>query len=125
MRLRALTEDDKPILASWTASDSDHRYLAPDWIYRVEKAERWMIEDKEPRLAFRVQRALRVDIQFNEDDTVKTAKALISGFDWLLERAQKAGFTEVIFESKSQPLIRFCEKRFGFRKSGNELVRAL
>ena len=126
MKLRRMEESDIGLLAEWTKSDPCHSGYAPNWICSGEHAERFMLEDSSgPRLAFRISKALRVDIQFGEEDRIRTARALVEGFAWLLERARKAGFSEVIFESKAKPLVSFCKKRFDFRESPSELVRQL
>lgn len=126
MIVRRLEESDRELMAKWTANDPDHCYYPADWIYQGERKEKMILEDDQgPILGFRISKALRVDIQFNEAEKKRTAQGLMEGFAWLLERAQKAGFSEVIFESKSKPLIRFCKKRFGFVESPTELVRVL
>ena len=126
MKLRRLEESDKEMIAEWVRVDTDHKDYAPDWIYSGDKKEKFILEDSNgPILGFRIGKSLRVDIQFDETERIRTAKGLIEGFAWLLHAADKAGFTEVIFQSKSKPLINFCKKRFQFVESPGEIVRLL
>jgi hypothetical protein len=79
-------------------------------------------DEQGPILYYRIARVLRVDMQFDGRQPERTTRALAQGFPWLAGEARKAGFFQMIFESVSKRLIKFCNTRLGFRESPNELI---
>jgi hypothetical protein len=69
-------------------------------------------------LALRTTSVARVDIQFLTDDRVRNARALVEGFWAYVGVMQKRGVEELIFNSNSEGVIHFFEKRFKFRHLG-------
>lgn len=131
-KLRAATAEDREQLLRWIAGDSDHRETtAPAFFYEREPGVECMaLEDERGTvLYFRLTRQLRVDVQFGptrtRGDLARNRAALKEGFSWLLIRAQQAGYRQLIFRSTVRPLIRFCERWFGFCGSPAELVREI
>jgi hypothetical protein len=139
MNMRHITESDRETLKAWIEADPDHRgrvipdfFIPPDPEKNPEAAARWaeqvtscLFEDHAgPVLFARFTCAMRVDIQFNPAERVRTAIMLPQGFSWLLSQARQAHFSQVIFDSQDARLITFCDKKFGFKSSPNEyLVR--
>lgn len=138
-KVRKVGEQDRERLRQWIANDPDHRDLvSSDFFLGVTRdnhgnpipepgAECMVLEDSAgERFYFRISRVLRVDIQFNcamkKDEVERNREALEEGFAWLLYKARRAGFRQMIFDSTAKFLMRFCERKFGFRKSPNELV---
>lgn len=124
MNIRPATEADVPMIQEWIGHDPEHQGIAPEFFCESipGKAEAMIFEDSiGPIFNVKLERVLRVHIQFDAGETLRTAKVLSQGFQWLLERAQNCGYSEVIFDSVSEPLIRFCEKRFHFERSPHEL----
>jgi hypothetical protein len=78
-----------------------------------------MVEDgKGPIMCFRFDPVdadiVRVYIQFDTRERRRTAVALAASFLEITERVRKANLRYIIFDSVSESLIRFCQKRFGF-----------
>lgn len=127
--LRAAEESDREHLAAWLARDPQHQDSTPDFFLKPEPgAECFVLLDRwgGVKFYFKMERALRVHIQFGpattDEERKETREALHAGFGWLTEMGRKAGFRQIIFDSAFAPLIRFVEKRLGFKKSPNELV---
>lgn len=122
-------EDQRARVAEWIEADPDHRgRVAPEFFISGQPdSECLVLEDERgPILFLRMERALRIHIQFapavTAEDKQRTREAMLEGFPWLQQMARNSGFREILFQSTVAPLIRFCEKRFGFRRSPNELV---
>lgn len=127
MKFFPTKHEDEKIIQGWINNDPDHiGKTSSDFFTQRERAECSMLWDAEgPLMAIKLEKALRVHIQFDCEGRLRTAKGLIEGFNFLVDKARECGYNQVIFESKSQNLINFCKKRFGFVESGNELVRQL
>jgi hypothetical protein len=83
-------------------------------------------EEDKPIFWVRGTKALRLYIHFNSDkDFRSNRKALLEGFPSFTEQARKAGFTELLFDSKSPLLVAFCKKHFAFEEREGELRRIL
>jgi hypothetical protein len=130
-RLRLTVESDRDHCARWIEQDDDHRGMVlPEFFIRqTPGVECWVLEfatSCEPIFYFRMSRALRLDIQFGPVTTAEEKEelmaALMEGFGWLIATSAKSGYRQIVFDSKNPALIRFCDKRFGFKKSPNELV---
>ena len=138
--IRHVTEEDRELLKQWIAADADHRgrvtpdfFIPPnpdtdprgsaEWGKRVNSC---LFSDQSgPVLFSRFTCAMRVDIQFNPVERVRTALMLPKGFQWLLTQAHEAHFSQVIFDSTDARLIAFCDKNFGFKSSPNEYIARL
>lgn len=129
----AITEADRALIQNWIDGDPDHKGISADfWLQPMRFAENnpgpavencVMFRDPQGSVfAVRMEMALRLHIQFDCTQPERTQAALLEAFPWFKERAKKAGFSEIVFESVSRPLINFCRRRFGFRRSENELV---
>lgn len=130
-KLRAATPADEVWLKAAIEADDDHRGRVKPAFFTEQltgRAECMVIEDAEgaPVFAFRMERAIRLHIQFQPATTTEERQrigaALTEGFLWLREAAQASGFREILFQSTVAPLVRFCSKRFGFTRSTSELV---
>lgn len=128
-QLRPATEADRELCERWIEADPDHRgRVNADFFIKPEPGvETFVLEDAQGEVFFfRMMRALRIDIQFgpstSAEERERTRLALMNGFDWLKESCGSAVIRQVIFESQVVPLVRFCEKRFGFQQSSHELV---
>lgn len=133
----AITEADRALIQNWIDGDPDHKGMSADfWVQpahtetksntpgiNLVTQECMMFRDPQGSVfAVRMEMALRLHIQFDCTQPERTQAALLEAFPWFKERAKKAGFAEIVFESVSRPLINFCRRRFGFRRSENELV---
>ncbi len=57
---------------------------------------------------------VRMHIQFDNREHRRNAVGLIKGFPAVAAAIRGANLRYLIFDSVSEPLIRFCQKRFGF-----------
>jgi hypothetical protein len=125
VKLRKLTESDRPLLVEWMAADPFHRGYSSQ-IFFEDGTEGMLFEDADgPILFVALSRAIRAFVQFAPDQKARTRVALPEAFAFVAKQGQQGLFKEVIFESESLPLIRFCKKRLGFRESPHELVANL
>jgi hypothetical protein len=114
---------DIPLLAVSLAQDEHHKGTEPEFFTAPGTVTK-VYEDEQGTICFvRGTKALRLDIQYVDNDDVKrNMKAMLEGFDKLVEKAKANGFTEICFSTNSNVLKRFCEKYFGFEAvEGNEL----
>lgn len=136
--VRATTEADRALIQAWIDKDPDHKGMSagffinpPDGHKCIEEpcdhceqgTECMVWEDEQgPILYYRIARALRIDMQFDNEQRDRTTKALTQGFPWLAGQAKRAGMLQMIFSSVSKSLIAFTKKRLGFQESPNELI---
>jgi hypothetical protein len=120
LKLRKLTEEDRARVSEWMAADEFHKSFSPDLFY-AECSETLVFEDETgPILFVNLSPALRAFVQFAPNQAERTRVALPEAFAFVKGEARKRGFSEMLFESVSKPLIRFCKKRLGFQPSPHE-----
>lgn len=120
MNIRNIQETDKPLLAEMIADDDHHRDTTTPSFFFEDGTRCLVYEQGEHRLFARLSNALRLDLQFNNDDKLFNAKTILTYFSGLMKWAKDKGFTEIIFCSNSPELIAFMQKRFGFEAETNE-----
>ena len=128
---RAATLEDAPLLDSWIAADPWHagRITAEQWLAPkgqngelLKGFENLRAVDAAGTLLFlRCKNAMRIDIQFAPGVERRTAHALATGVPEMRKLARGRGYRELIFESRSERLIRFM-RRMGFEASPNEFI---
>lgn len=119
--IRPIKPEDRETITNWIADDPDHRGRVDAEFFYAPATESLVIEKRgEPVLFYRLSRSLRVDIQFRYDRRLETAAGLVEGCNDLKRRGPAGGFSELIFDSKYEPLMRFATRRLGFWKSPNE-----
>jgi hypothetical protein len=128
LKSRSVTEQDRTKLEEWILADPDHsRKSKPDFWLPAEKPDgtaRLVMEDAlGPALFVRGEKVLRLHIQFPPEKW-RNAKSLVQFIPLIEADARKHGFTEIIWESVSEPLIKFTEQ-FGYHRSPNEIVKSL
>jgi hypothetical protein len=115
MNLRRATQDDKPWINTIIAKEPTHHHTA-DFYFEPGTESHIIEDDGQPILIFRLNaKVIRVDIDFDPERQTSTGKALIQYFPAVASAAKKKDFRQLIFDSTSQRLIKFCEKRFNFR----------
>lgn len=121
MIVRNLEETDKPLLAEMIAQDEHHcETTTPEFFYQ-DGTKCLVYEEGDHRLFARLSNALRIDIQFNNQDRLFNAKTIARGFPKLMAWAKSKGFSEIVFFSDSPDLISFLRERFAFKSQQNEL----
>ena len=123
MNLRQATESDKPKIAELIENDPYHKgVLDTEFFYA---GDLWVLsDDAGPILYIRKAKAMRIHVQF-VDDKLRTAKALMSVLPAFAKFAKDNGYREMIFESQSPLLSKFCTKNMGFVASPNEFILGL
>jgi len=122
LKQRSVSEQDRTKIEQWIQADDDHRgKCKPDFWLETKKgvACRKFGES----LFVRAENVLRLHIQFSPDK-FSNAKALLEFIPQIEESARNHGYTQIIWDSTSEPLIKFAE-RFGYRRSQSEIVKDL
>lgn len=115
MRIRKVTEDDRPWIDSLIAKEPSHTHTAD--FYFESGIESHIVEDSQgPIFVFRLNtRVVEVDIDFDPDEKLRTARGLSQGFPIVKQAAKAKNVKTMIFNSNSEKLIQFCGDHFGFR----------
>lgn len=120
MNLRKLQESDRALLAQWMAADDYHKGFSTDLFFEPGTETLVFVDEHGPILFVNLAKAIRAFVQFAPEAEARTRVALPEAFNFVAVRGKKSGFREIIFESLSRPLIVFCKRYLGFRKSPNE-----
>lgn len=121
--VRNLTPKDRPMLEKWIADDPEHVGVSADFFY-APNTTGYVFEDEHgPVLILRASRCLRIDMQFQQNQAERTAKTLKWGCAWLEDKAKRAGFVEMAFESMFPPLMRFCTRHLGFKAQKGDFIK--
>ena len=128
LKSRSVTEKDRTKLEEWIAADSDHAgRCKPEFWLPSEQPDgtiRVAFDDALGAALFvRGEKVLRLHIQFPPEKW-RNAKSLVQLIPRIEDDARKHGFTQIIWESTSEALIKFTEP-FGYRRSLNEIVKNL
>jgi hypothetical protein len=111
MIIRTLTENDEDMLSEWIAAEPDHAGNTVAF-YSTPGTKSVLYSDEEgPVCVVRYSSSLRLDMEFNptvSKDRIK--EAMKSQLPEIAEQAKSQGFSELVFDSIAQPLIKFCEK---------------
>lgn len=119
---RMIQASDLPLVTIALAKDPNHSGTEPEFFVEPGTVCKVYEDEKGPILFARGAKALRLDIQYvDNNDTRRNMTAMLEGFDRLAAKAAENGFTEVIFNTNNPLLRRFCIKRFGFVDSCGEL----
>lgn len=123
---RFLKESDLTLLEFSLAKDEHHQGTPPEFFVQPGTLTKVYEDEKGPVLFVRGAKALRLDIQYvDNNDTERNKAAMLAGFDSLADKAKANGFTEVIFNTNSRALKIFCKRHFGFTESDGELRKYL
>lgn len=124
---RLLQEYDESLLKESLERDVYHTTTTPEFFTEEGTLTKVYELDSTPVLFARASKSLRLDLQFvDNNDARKNIKVMLEGFPEIIERARANGFREVIFNTSSELLEKFCRERLGFTKvDGQELRRAL
>lgn len=118
--LRPLLKSDKAIIDEWIARDADHsaKHMTEEF-FREQNSLAFAIDDNRgPVMYVRINpmpgEVARLHIQFDEGQHRRTAVALAREFPAVRARIEKANLRYILFDSASEPLVRFCQKHFHF-----------
>lgn len=123
---RWLALEDFSLLELALSRDEHHKETTPDFFTQPGTVCKVYEDEQGPICFVRGSKALRLDIQYVDNhDRKRNLAAMLAGFGALAATARENGFTEIIFQSNSPMLKRFCAKAFGFIESDGELRKIL
>lgn len=124
---RLLQESDESILADSLAKDEFHTSTPIGFFTEPGTLTKAYELDGETILYARACKVLRLDLQFVDNKAaLKNIKVMLEGFPEIVDRARENGFKEVVFNTSSPLLKRFCTRKLGFTVvEGDELRRVI
>lgn len=123
---RWLALEDYSLLELSLSRDEHHKDTKPEFFSQLGTVCKVYEDEQGPICFVRGARALRLDIQYvDNNDRRRNMAAMLGGFGELANKARENGFTEIIFQSNNPMLKAFCKKRLGFIESDGELRKSL
>lgn len=117
MIFRETQPDDSERISDWIQRDLNHAgKMSSDWWLEGSVLSCCVEDNDGPVLYLRLDSegsAVRLHIQFAPTEVVpkmRTAKAIMRGFPKLAEVMKEQGAKAILFESESNPLIKFMNK---------------
>lgn len=134
--LRPATVRDLKLACEWTAADPDHAGRVDPWFWIESRANCFLLFDSEGPIFFfkgiREANIFGIHVQFPPYDRPemrhrlrqRISQGLIEGLMWLEEQlCESPSPIQLIFESETPALIRFCERRLGFKMEAGKLTK--
>lgn len=120
--LRPIFDSDKLVIADWISRDPDHAAQGSTeaFFYQPDGLSLAIQDNRGPIMYIKIEptspEVARFHIQFDERERARrrTVIALMRDIPTVLDLIKKSNIKYIIFDSVSEPLIRFCQKRFGF-----------
>jgi hypothetical protein len=124
---RWLTHEDYSTIELSLLLDSHHKTTTPNFFYKDGTACKVYEDESGPIMFVRGTKALRIDIQFvDNNDFERNKEAITEGFDGFVQQCKDNGFTELVFYSDSPLLKRFLKrKEFGFVEVSGEMRKLI
>lgn len=117
-KVRPVEEKDRAYIDKLTANDLYHAgCMDADWFLKLAPGEgAWAIEDPDGKvmLYFKTQNAVRLSLQFGEEDSNENRAVLMKGMLWLEGMLFQNHFHEIIFDTKGPELAALAKRRLGF-----------
>jgi hypothetical protein len=125
---REIRTEDLAWLAESLSKDEYHKTTTPEFFIQPNTVCKIYEDEDGPILAVRGSidfkrskdagsKSLRLDIQYKDNlDHRRNMKAMITGFDILAKRSKENGFFEIVFDTNSPLLRKFCIRRLGFEE---------
>jgi hypothetical protein len=124
MRDRFITPEDYLTIDFSLKRDQYHTGMKPDFFFTPGSFCKVFEDDDGPIMFVRGVKALRIDIQFVDNRDFERNKAALAkeNFDSFADNCRGAGFKELIFNTTSPLLKRYCKTVLGFNVvEGDEL----
>jgi hypothetical protein len=120
---RWITPEDYTTLDFSLKADKFHTTTKPEFYYAPGSFCKVYEDDKGPIMYVRGTKSLRVDIQFvDNNDFERNRKTLTEDFPAFADACRRGGFTEIVFNTTSPLLKRFCKQKLKFDDvEGDEL----
>jgi hypothetical protein len=134
MDQRKVRETDIPLLTEWISRDPYHRdTTTADFFFEAGTVCNVYSDHRGPVLFMRGQpmlvgprgKVIRLDIQFDNEQTLRNGRMLIIVNKIFCEQAKKAGFKELFFTSDFPTLKAFCVRALGFSEKNGTLSKSL
>lgn len=123
---RLLTPEDEANLTVSLALDKEHPELEAEFFAEPGCVTNVYEDESGPICYVRGSAALRLDIHYRDNNAGRrNLLVMLENFPKLTENARLNGFKEIIFQSNSSLLVKFCVKRLGFIESCGELRKAI
>jgi hypothetical protein len=93
--------------------------------YTNDKGYTEVYEDEFGPIGFlRYSKSLRLNtVWCDNGDRKRNGASIIQAISDAVEKAKSAGFTEIIFQTDTPALARFCTERLGFTESKGEFIK--
>jgi hypothetical protein len=120
--LRPIQDSDTTVIDEWIARDAEHsaKDMTAAFFRQADTISLAIDDDKGPIMYVRIDpldaETVRLHIQFDSTQQRRTAVALAHEFPTVRALLFMGKVKRIIFESVSERLIQFCEKRFGFTR---------
>lgn len=128
LKIRAIKENDRFLCEKWLALDREHcdtsdlSFWMPPTENRHKGTDYLAVEDSIGVVGYVVlENILRIHCQFPPDTEKDRIREAMGVFIAKLKQEARPQYKQLIFESVSPALIWFLRK-FGFRRSKNEIV---
>lgn len=119
---RLMGDSDLPLLDLSLSQDEHHKETDPSFFQQPGTITKVYEDELGPVLFARASQALRIDIQYvNNEDFERNKAVMLDGFPRLAARAKENGYSEIIFNSKSRALKLFVKRYFHFEGSADEM----
>lgn len=127
LKIRQIRENDKHLIEKWLAVDPEHSKTSDVsfWLPPPDKhkgTDYLAVEDSVGVVGYIVlENILRIHCQFAPPYEINRIRDAMEEFMVRIKKEASPQYKQIIFESVSAPLVWFL-RRFGFRKSKNEIV---
>ena len=120
---RWIDSEDYSILKESLDKDTFHKGTKPEFFYAPGSLCKVYEDDKGPVLFLRAVKVLRLDIQFLDNyDLERNREIMKNNFQSFASSCKEAGFSELVFNTSSPHLKRFCQKVLKFTQvEGDDL----
>ena len=120
---RPLESKDLPMLQKALDRDEFEHAEVPSYTQNGAYSEVYEDEDG-PIAVLRYTKTLRlVGVWCDNHAGLKNARATIQAISDAVAKAKASGFTDIIFNTESPTLAKFCVSKLGFKESKGEYVR--
>lgn len=119
LRVRSIQPEDRELIIAAAKADPYHAaagLTGDHWMKGVGNGTGLFYEDEHgPVVALKTTFTARSDIQFLTQDTERNGRALLAGFWRYCDILAKRGVKEIVFNTESDKVAEFFQKRFHFR----------
>jgi hypothetical protein len=130
LKFRPIAANDELLLEKWLVADDEHSktsnlsfWLPPKDASQKHKGTDYVaVEDEIGTIGYlKMENILRIHCQFAPPTEIQRTRKAMAEFINHIKQEARPQYAQLIFESVSAPLIWFLRK-FGFRRSKNEIV---